>query len=204
MDQNHKVDHLAIHIPESEGHSATDNNYPQDVATAAEKPLSMRDFYKPRNFFPIFWKRMRSKPVPNNQIPMLQPPKKLDEWHEILAVCIGVFLGLLLLAGLTKASPDYPFLSYSFGATVVLLFAAPNAMLAQPWNVFMGQLISTVISVTIRVIFDRHNTWISGPLACALALGAMMATGTTHPPGNSLKKQLGGCHSLTASFAFLF
>lgn len=86
----------------------------------------------------------------------------------------------------------------SFGATAVLLSGTPTSPLAQPKNVFFGQVISAVIGCSIARIFEycspeRFNlaradgsgsvVFFVGGFAMALALLAMMATGTTHPPG---------------------
>ena len=45
-----------------------------------------------------------------------------------------------------------------------------------------GQILSAVVGCTVRLVL-RDVIWLSGPLAMSLALVLMIATSTTHPPG---------------------
>ncbi len=71
----------------------------------------------------------------------------------------------------------------SFGASCVLLFGFPQVPFAQPANVVGGHLISTLIALAL-LHGCGPQAWAMG-LAVGLAIVAMMATRTVHPPAGS-------------------
>lgn len=71
----------------------------------------------------------------------------------------------------------------SFGASAVLLFAAPSAELSQPRNLIGGHLISAVIAVLLVKLCGP--TFFAVGLAVGLAIAAMYLTHTLHPPGGA-------------------
>ncbi|WP_217157677.1 HPP family protein [Turneriella parva] len=71
----------------------------------------------------------------------------------------------------------------SFGASAVLLFAAPSAELSQPRNLIGGHLISAVIAVLLVKLCGPNFLAIG--LAVGLAIAAMYLTHTLHPPGGA-------------------
>lgn len=70
-----------------------------------------------------------------------------------------------------------------FGATTVLVFGLPNSPLAQPKNVILGHVVTSLIGL-VFVSFISVDFW---ALAVATGLGvtAMLATNTTHPPAGA-------------------
>lgn len=86
-----------------------------------------------------------------------------------------------------------------FGATTVLVFGLPESPLAQPKNVILGHFITAFIGVFFVEYIGV--TPLSLALATGLAVSAMLATKTTHPPAgaNPLLIMLTG-----QSWAFLF
>ncbi len=79
----------------------------------------------------------------------------------------------------------------SMGATSLLLFSVPHGALSQPWPVFMGQVVSATIGVTVaRFIADPL---IGAPVAVALCTIIMVLGRCLHPPG--------AASALTAVFA---
>lgn len=71
-----------------------------------------------------------------------------------------------------------------FGASCVLLFAAPAAPFSQPRNVIGGHIISALVGLAIFAIFGRASHWTLG-LANGIAIGLMVATKTVHPPAGA-------------------
>ncbi len=105
------------------------------------------------------------------------------------AAALGVS-GLLVLApdvdlrlGLYMVAP--------FGASAVLLFAAPNSPLAQPWSAVVGNVASALAGVA--VVMSIPDRAASAGLAVGLAILAMSLLRALHPPG--------GAVALTAALA---
>ncbi|WP_439622923.1 HPP family protein [Shinella sp.] len=106
-------------------------------------------------------------------------------WRRIrpAAICgFGGFLVIYLLAGLTDRF-DWPLLVAPFGASCVLVFALPQSPLARPKNLVFGHLISAFIGLCVLALLGP------GPLSLAIAVGlaiaAMQATDTLHPPAGA-------------------
>jgi len=95
---------------------------------------------------------------------------------------LGGFLVIYILSQL-GASLAVPLLVAPFGASCVLVFALPQSPLAQPKNVVGGHLISAFIGVTVFGLLGAHP--LSFALAVGLAIAAMQATGTLHPPAGA-------------------
>jgi CBS domain-containing membrane protein len=92
----------------------------------------------------------------------------------------------------------------SMGASAVLLFAAPNSPLAQPWPLVAGNLIAAFIGITCaRFIADP---WLASAAAVAASLLAMHLTHSLHPPGGAvaLMAVLGGETVRAKGYAFMF
>ena len=86
----------------------------------------------------------------------------------------------------------------SFGASAVLVGAAPAVPFSQPRNVIGacvgwqacylnpssgGHVISAAIGVATMKLLGPDAVAIAAPLAVSTSVMAMMATGTVHPPG---------------------
>jgi CBS-domain-containing membrane protein len=72
----------------------------------------------------------------------------------------------------------------SFGASAVLVYAATKSPLAQPRNLIGGHIISGLVGVACYQLFGE-NMWIAAALSVSLAIVAMLATKTLHPPGGA-------------------
>ncbi|MBM7046005.1 HPP family protein [Rhizobium lusitanum] len=70
-----------------------------------------------------------------------------------------------------------------FGASSVLVFALPQSPLAQPKNVIGGHLISAFIGIAVFALLGAQP--LSFALAVGLAIAAMQATDTLHPPAGA-------------------
>lgn len=70
-----------------------------------------------------------------------------------------------------------------FGATCVLIFAAPDGPLSQPRNVIGGHLLATAISLAL-LHFVGDQWWVI-TLAVATSIAAMQYTKTLHAPAGA-------------------
>jgi len=85
-----------------------------------------------------------------------------------------------------------PVLATSMGAAAVLMFAAPDSPLATHWAFIGGNLVSSVIGVT--VFQWAGDVFWSGGLAVAASIFVMHFLRCQHPPGGAtaLMAVLGG------------
>eukprot|EP00898_Chlorokybus_atmophyticus_P006190 jgi/Chlat1/6572/Chrsp45S05937 len=133
-------------------------------------------------------------------------PTPRDSPDHILVSILGSFLGILFVALLhfrvinspTNQHPEVAMLTFSFGASAVLIYGRPGAELSSPRNFMGGHCLSAIVGCSVRALFDllpepaRLNTlWLAAALAVALAIAVMQLTRTVHPPG--------GATALTAS-----
>lgn len=134
--------------------------------------------------------------------PMLTEPRDyLQKWKgadqavpatraspsEIVWSLIGSFIGMATVAWLNARyfeAVDLPLLIGSYGASAVLLYAAPQSPLAQPRQVLGGHFISATAGVACFVALG-DTPWLAQAAAVSLAIGAMHLTGTLHPPGGA-------------------
>ncbi len=125
--------------------------------------------------------------------------------HEKLLAGLGGFLGICIVtwicATVTTGS-DMPFLAASMGASAVLLFAAPHSKFSQPWNAFVGHVVSALIGVGCA-------RWVpSEVLAAGLAVGltilAMHYLRCIHPPsgGTALVAVFGGTQIQSLGYGY--
>lgn len=98
---------------------------------------------------------------------------------------LGSCCGLLLVAALDRlVVGDYgvPLLIGSFGASAVLLFAAPESPLSRPRNLLGGHFFSALVGVACA-------QWLPPFWAICLcvptAIAVMLLSGTVHPPGGA-------------------
>ena len=76
---------------------------------------------------------------------------------RVLWTGLGSFLGIMALNSLhiywALAHSDLVMIIGSFGAQAVLVFGAPHAPLAQPWNCIFGNTVSAFAGVTVEKLF---------------------------------------------------
>lgn len=95
---------------------------------------------------------------------------------------LGGFLVIFALSEL-GSSLHAALLVAPFGASCVLVFALPRSPLAQPRNVIAGHLISSTVGVVVLAVIG-HSPLAYG-MAVGLAIMAMQATDTLHPPAGA-------------------
>lgn len=96
----------------------------------------------------------------------------------------GAFLGLCLAATALQLCGAEVLLIAPFGASAVLLYAAPNSPLAQPWSVVVGNGLSALVALALAAALPA-SVWL-GPIAVALAIAAMLLARALHPPGGAV------------------
>jgi CBS-domain-containing membrane protein len=106
---------------------------------------------------------------------------------ELLWSWIGSVLGIGACAWLSSSyfePRDLSLLIGSFGASAVLVYGAIKSPLAQPRNLVGGHVISGIIGVACWQVFGA-TLWVAAAFAVSLAIVAMLATKTLHPPGGA-------------------
>lgn len=105
-------------------------------------------------------------------------------WQEILISGVG---GLIIIALLQLVNTEWELVKtfiVPFGATAVLVFAAPAAPFSQPRNIVGGHLIAGLTGIVVYTIF-KESTWWALALANGFAIALMVATKTVHPPAGA-------------------
>ena len=127
---------------------------------------------------------------------------------ELLWSWVGAAAGIMICAYLSAKvfePRDMTLLIGSFGATAVLLYAAIGSPLAQPRNLVGGHIVSGLVGVACQQLFGDIS-WLAPSMAVSLAIVAMLATRTLHPPGGAtaLIAVIGGpkIHHLGFAYAF--
>jgi len=92
---------------------------------------------------------------------------------------VGAALAITLLGLLAQWSGG-AWLAAFFGASCVLLFAAPAAPFSQPANVLGGHCISALAGVALAAVLPSQF-WVAG-IAVGLSVFAMMMLRVVHPP----------------------
>ena len=119
-----------------------------------------------------------------------QPPMHVQS--ALLAGC-GAAIALLAL-GLLGIWTGGLWLMAPFGASSVLLFAAPTAVLSQPANLVGGNVVAAVIALVLVALWPGH-VWLAAT-AAGLAIALMMLMRIVHPPAGAtaLVAYLTGAH----------
>ncbi len=94
-----------------------------------------------------------------------------------IAVCMALAWWLPQVAGLRMG------LVAPLGASAVLIFAVPNAPLAQPWSAVVGNVVSAAMAVAVLMVVPAP--W-APPLAVGGAILAMQLVRALHPPGSAI------------------
>ena len=103
------------------------------------------------------------------------------KWYKPLISGLG---GLITIAVLYLLSAEFEIIACfiaPFGASCALVFGAPAAPVCHPRNVIVGHVLSALIGLVVFLIFGQA-TWWTLSLAIGVAMAAMEATKTFHPP----------------------
>jgi CBS-domain-containing membrane protein len=118
-------------------------------------------------------------------------PRTASQQRRLSAVPLtftATFIGIYLIS-IPALFPSWPlstklFLVGSFGASAMLLFAAPRAEFAQPRNAVAGQVIAAAVGVTAYKLLGSH-IGLAAALGVAAAVCIMQVTRTLHPPAGA-------------------
>lgn len=113
-------------------------------------------------------------------------------------------LTMFICAQLPLAAADVPVIVAPLGASAVLIFAVPASPLAQPWPVVGGNVISTLVGVTVARVVPEPM--IGAGAAVGGAILAMSLLRCLHPPGGAaaLTAVIGGPGIHAAGYGFAF
>jgi len=106
--------------------------------------------------------------------------------RQVLVSSIGAGVGLLLASLFSHWALGEVNLWFiaPMGASAVLLFAAPNSPLAQPWSVIGGNFISALTGLT--VVHAVQQPALAVALAAGLSVALMFKLRCLHPPGGAI------------------
>ncbi|WP_404376058.1 HPP family protein [Vreelandella aquamarina] len=103
-------------------------------------------------------------------------------WQDACWSWLGAFSGMALICWLSAEWLSHQLLIVgSFGATSVLIYAAPESPFAQPSHVLFGSVLSACVGVCCYQWLGA--TPLSMALAVSLSILLMQLTHTVHPPG---------------------
>ncbi|MDD4731596.1 MAG: HPP family protein [Desulfovibrio sp.] len=123
-----------------------------------------------------YWEKIKGEKIASG----LPAPQLSDA----LASGVGglLIIGVLyLLHGEFKLLPSF---IIPFGASAVLVFAAPWAPFSQPRNVIVGHLVAAMVGVAIYSVFPL-TSWLALALANGLAIFLMVLFKAVHPPAGA-------------------
>ncbi|RRZ95530.1 HPP family protein [Erwinia sp. 198] len=106
--------------------------------------------------------------------------------RQIILSSLGTFTGLLfasLFSHWTLGEVNVWFIA-PMGASAVLLFAASNSPLAQPWSVIGGNFVSALTGLTVAHYIEQPV--IGAALAAGLSVVLMFKLRCLHPPGGAI------------------
>ncbi|MGF1741920.1 HPP family protein [Vibrio profundum] len=103
-------------------------------------------------------------------------------YWELMKGFLGGVVGILALSELANVT-GVPWLMAPFGATCVILFAAPHSPFARPRNVVIGHLITAVIGLVALYLFGRSVLVMS--IAVGVSIAAMQYFRIVHPPAGA-------------------
>ena len=109
---------------------------------------------------------------------LLPRPKFSDIYRGFIGGSLSIFI-LLLLGHWTQN----PIIMASFGASCVLLYAAPYSPLAQPRNILFGHLLCATVGMVTLKLFGAQMWSIA--LAVGVASALMQLLRCVHPPAGA-------------------
>jgi CBS domain-containing membrane protein len=136
--------------------------------------------------------------------PLLAGASLKERLITCLGAMIGIVLTIIVCARFPRDIAALPLIVAPLGASAVLVFAVPSSPLAQPWPVIGGNVISTLIGVTVfKAVPDMM---VAAGLAVGIAILVMSFLRCLHPPGGAaaLTAVIGSNDIHLAGYAFAF
>lgn len=101
---------------------------------------------------------------------------------------VGTFIGIYTIAlvnvYMSIDNTDALFLIGSFGASAVLIFAAPHAEFSQPRNFLGGHVVSALVGISVYK-YVNYDLALLSALSVALSVLIMHLGRILHPPGGA-------------------
>lgn len=108
--------------------------------------------------------------------------RKYLHFVESIIAGVGALIGLSFI-GLIAHSANTMMLIAPFGATAVLLFSAPKSPFSNPWNIFGGYVISTILGSLI--LLYTNGGWFSIGAGLGITIMMMHWLKVIHPPAGA-------------------
>lgn len=119
-----------------------------------------------------------------------------------VGACVGLaVVGLFILSPLVDLQLGL-YLIAPFGASAVLLFAVPNAPLAQPWSAVVGNTLAALVGVAVCLSVPDPALRIA--LAVGLAIAVMILCRAVHPPAGAVAMTAAMSPDAVAELGFWF
>ena len=125
-------------------------------------------------------------------LPSSPPVSVKERLRSAFGALIGILLTGLVCRFALGPGTAVPILIAPMGASAVLLFAVPASPLAQPWSLIGGNLVSSLVGVTVGLLVP--DPFLGAALAIGIAIALMMGLRCLHPPSGAvaLTAVLGG------------
>uniref|UniRef100_UPI000B11F39E HPP family protein n=1 Tax=Aureimonas sp. N4 TaxID=1638165 RepID=UPI000B11F39E len=136
-------------------------------------------------------------------LPSSPPVSVKERLRSAFGALIGILLtGIVCRLALGPGSA-LPVLIAPMGASAVLLFAVPASPLAQPWSIIGGNLVSSLVGVSVALLVP--DPFVGSALAIGIAIALMMGLRCLHPPSGAvaLTAVLGGPGIHTLGYGFV-
>src|SRR5207302_7546394 len=106
----------------------------------------------------------------------------MKNWRFIATIVAGAAGGALCIGLMEYLSvtAKYPLMTIPFATSIVLVMGTPEAAPAQPRALIGGHLVSTLAGLVVLALAGP-SAW-AAALAVGVAIAAMHATDTFHPP----------------------
>ena len=156
-----------------------------EIIGATKEEKDLQDQSELRKSFMLQYLN-KFKGVQDKQAPEIILTRYSVIWSSTLS-----FAGILVVSMIDEyyLFPTYSFrmLSGSLGAVSVLIFDAVAAPLAQPYNVWLGFILSSFIGVTIAQVGNAIGIPVSiqAAMAVSIAIAGMKSLKCTFPPGGA-------------------
>lgn len=125
-----------------------------------------------------------SAPQPGPPSETRAPPRSFlgRDGRTLLLWCWQGLGGTLAIAAMEIAAyfGETPLALIPFATSIVLVLGMPEAEAAQPRALVGGHLVSTLVGLAMLAVFGRSEP--AAAVAVGLAMVAMRASGTMHPP----------------------
>jgi CBS domain-containing membrane protein len=106
-----------------------------------------------------------------------------EKFISVAGTFVGMLAVFVICDALLSSTADHLLIMGSIGASAVLLFAAPQGALSQPWPVIGGNVLSAIVGVSCYQLIT--DPMLSAALSVALAVGLMHYLRCLHPPGGA-------------------